>query len=244
MRAAFGLLTALPLHWDPDDVRTAWPWTPLVGLALGVAWLVFHQAFVRLGGPFVAAGGVLLLHLALTGARPLRGLAGVVAAVVDDPGEGRRALPDVGGAAAAVIALVLLTMSSFLIRVDVAPAVLVVVPLVGRAVQVVLLGPDDDVGVRPPVTGQRVAVLLGTALALAVPPAMATLVRPIRLDAPVAGAGYALLGAAALVVALAAGWVARAWLRARLGGLDANGWHAVGAVADLAALGVVASRIS
>jgi cobalamin synthase len=243
VRAPFALLTALPLGWDPDEVADGWTWTPLVGLAIGVAWLLFHQAASRLGGPFVAAAGTLLLHQAMTGARPMRGLAGVVTATLEDPDADRaRGLPDAQGAATAVVTLVLVAMSGFVILVDTAPAVLVLVPLLGRSAQVLLLGEVDvEVGVAAPSPRQRLLVLVGTAAAFAAPPLLALAVRPERLD--VSALRYLMAGALALLVSLAAAAVARAWLRARFGPMDANGWHAVAAVADLAALAAVVGAV-
>lgn len=247
MRAVFSLFTALPIDADPDEIGVGWVGTTVVGLVLGVAWLVFHQAFLRLGGPLVAAGGVLLLHVAVTGGRPWRGIAGVAKAVTatpSDPGSAR-GLPDVGGAAAAVITLMLLIAFSFLIRVDVAPAVMVLVPLVGKSAQALLLGSGDrGVGLMPPTAAQKVMIAVTTGMALAVPAALAPIVRPVRVDPPVAGLlEYILLGVLAVLVTMAVGMLARAWLRARFGQLDANGWHAVGAVTELTALAVVSSRL-
>ena len=244
MRAAFGLLTALPLSWDAEDVGGSWQWTPLVGVVIGVAWLVFHQAFIRIGGPFVAAAGTLLVHQALTGARPLRGLAGVVEAVVGAPGEaGPRARPTTTGAATSAVTLVLLVMIAFTIVLDLAPAVLVIVPLVGRMAQVLLLADDDvGVGIPAPSPAQRGLVVAGGLAALAVPPVLATLVRPVRLDVTVLE--YFVAGVGALVGAVIVTAGARAWLRARLGVLGSDGWHALGAVADLTALAVVVNRIT
>ncbi|MGI9018559.1 MAG: hypothetical protein ACR2HR_15900 [Euzebya sp.] len=246
MRASFGLFTAFPLQWDPDEVAGGWAATSLVGLVLGIGWLMFHQSFVRVGGPFVAAGGVLLLHAALTGARPLRGVAAVAQAVTSpSEGEAGRALPDQQGAGTAVVTLLLLVMSSFLIRVDDAPAVLVLIPLVGRTAQALLLGQGDvEVGLPTPTPLARIAILVGCVAGMCVAPLMATLVRPVRVNPPVAGLELVALGVLALAVALAIGWAWRGWLRVRFGSLDANGWHSIGAVADLAALALVVARIS
>jgi cobalamin synthase len=225
-------------------VGPAWGWTPLVGLALGLGWLLFHQAFVRLGGPFVGATGVLLVHVALTGGHPLRGLAALADELTTDPEDTRRGLPDATGAATAVVTLVLLAMSSFLILLDVAPAALILVPLSGRATQALLLADaDTDVGPAPPSTGQRITILFGTILAMGASPLMSMLVRPVRRNAPVAGLDYVILGLVALAVSLLVGALCRSWLRARFGSTDANAWHAMGAIAELTALAVLATRI-
>ncbi|CAN5190921.1 hypothetical protein BH23ACT9_BH23ACT9_08680 [soil metagenome] len=246
MRAVFGLFTAFPIDSDPADIGAGWLATVLVGLVLGGAWFMVHQIFVRVGGPFVAAGAVLLLHVALTGGRSLRGVAGVSAAITREPDEeGTDGLPGVEGAATAVVVLLLLIASSFLIRVDVAPAVLLMVPLIGKGVQALLLGEDDTgVGVQPPGPGQKVGIAVTTIVGLAAAPALVLLVRPVRLDAPIEGVGYLVLGILALAVTLLVGLLARAWLHARFGSLDADGWHALGAVTELTALAVVATRIS
>lgn len=245
MRAAFGLFTALPIDADPDEAEVGWAWTSLVGLALGVAWLVFHQLGIRVGGPFVAAGVVLLLHVAVTGARSLRGLAAVTVELVrpqEPQGPGR---PDVGGAATAVVTLTLLIASSLLIRVEIAPAVLVLVPLVAKSAQALLLRHSDDhIGVVPPTAGQKALIAATTVVAFGAAPLLATLVRPVRLAGPVEGLGYLAVGVVALVVTVLAGLLARAWLHARFGRMDANAWHALGAVTEVVALAAVTSRIS
>jgi cobalamin synthase len=246
MRAVFGLFMAFPIDHDPDDIGAGWLATGLVGLVLGIGWLVFHQTFMQLGGPFVAAGGVLLVHIALTGGRSLRGLAGVARAVTVPPDRsGRGGLPDVAGGPQAVVAVVLIIASGFLIRVDITPAVLVLVPLAGKAAQAVLLGSDDHaVGVQPPSPAQRIGIVVTSVLAMGVAPGMALLVRPVRPSLPVEGVGYVVLGAAALGAAVIAGLLARSWLRARFGEVDANSWHAIGAATEMTALATVALQVS
>lgn len=245
MRAAFGLFTALPIDADPDDAGVGWGWTPVIGLAMGTAWFVFHQLGVRVAGPFVAAGVVLLLHVAVTGARSLRGMAAVVTALTAEEDHQVPGRPDASGAATAVVTLVLLIASSLLIRVEVAPAVLVMVPLVAKSAQALLLRhADDDIGVVSPTATDKAVIVVTTVLALGAAPLLASLVRPVRVAGPVEGLGYIAIGAIALVITVLVGLVARAWLRARFGRMDANSWHALGAVTEVVALAAITARIS
>jgi cobalamin synthase len=271
MRAAFALFTALPLDADGEQPGVGWVATSLVGLTLGLAWLVFHQLFVRLGGPFVAAGGVLLLHAAVTGARPLRGMAAVAGSLAerdwpyadvqrwaDDGPDGDAeadadthagparplALPAVDGAGTAAVTLLLLAAAALLVRLAELPALLVVVPVAAKSAQALLLRAEDDqVGVDAPTAGQKLALLGLACAATLVAPLTVEAIRPERLDATLMGLQYVAVGIAAIVVALLVGMLVRAWLRARFGVLDADRWHAIGAATELAALATVVSRI-
>lgn len=258
MRAAFGLFTSLPIHADPEEPGVGWIATTLVGLVMGIAWLVFHQLFVRLGGPFVAAGGVLLLHVALTGARPMRGMAGVAHALVEtewrDP-DGDRwdderrparplALPGTEGAVVAVVTLMLLVAASLLVRIAELPALLVVVPIAAKSAQALLLRAQDvEVGVTGPTAGHKVAIAVLAVAGMLASPLMVEVIRPERLDATIMGLGYVGVGIGALVAAVVVGLGVRAWLLARFGALDADGWHAVGAVTEVTALATAVSQI-
>ena len=244
MREAFGVLTALPHTWDRDDVGPGWPAAVVVGIILGTLWLMVQQILSRVGGPFVAAGGLLLVHVVVLGGRPLRGLAAVSEELTALPDRADEARPDTPGADVAVVAVFLVMMSGLATRSADVPAVLFMAPLIGRTVQVVLLQGCREVALPKPSPLQQMAIVVLTIAAFLLAPLLNTLVRPVRENAPLAGLGYVVAGVVALVVAfvICAAW--RGWLRARFGSVDANAWHSIGAVADLSAMAALVGQIS
>ncbi|MEO2104439.1 MAG: hypothetical protein ABGZ36_02235 [Actinomycetota bacterium] len=242
MRAALALFTALPVEWDGDDLDRSWLLAPVVGMLIGLVWFVFHQLTVGLVGPVVAGAFVVAISAALTGSRGFRGLVGLADAMGGAPA-GPGAPPMVGVGALAV-AIVVVVEANLIQRVNLAPAMIVIVPMVARGVQSLLLRAGDDmVGVTPPSPRAKLGIgmiLLGL---LALPIPLQSLVRPERLNGPLDVVGYLTLGVAALVGAFVVGGITRAWTMARFGPLDPRGWHAIGLFAEVAALVVVAVRI-
>ncbi|MEE8602125.1 hypothetical protein [Euzebya tangerina] len=246
MREAFGVLTGLPHEWDHDQIGRGWVWTVAVGVVMGVVWLSVQQVVGRIGGPFVAAGALLLVHVVVLGARPQRGLAAVAEELTEEPDPAvAPSRPDTGGAAAAVVMLVLLMMSGMATFSADVPALLFIAPLIGRSVQVVLLqGCGEDVGLPEPSALQHTAIVALTVAALGLAPVLNTAVRPVRENAQIQGIEYVVAGLIALLVTFVIAIAWRGWLRARFGTVDANAWHSIGAVADLAALLALVGQIN
>ena len=205
MRAALALFTALPVEWDGDDLDRSWLLAPVVGMLIGLVWFVFHQLTVGLVGPVVAGAFVVAISAALTGSRGFGGLVGLADAMGGAPA-GPGAPPMVGVGALAV-AIVVVVEANLIQRVNLAPEMIVIVPMVARGVQSLLLR-------------------AGGLLTLPIP--LQSLVRPERLNGPLDVVGYLTLGVAALIGAFVAGGITRAWTMARFGPLDPRGWHAIG----------------
>ncbi|MCC3764537.1 adenosylcobinamide-GDP ribazoletransferase [Glycomyces sp. TRM65418] len=111
LRDALGFLTVLPLKAGPPT-RGAVVLFPAAGLVIGLAWTGAAWLGLHIGGPLVAAGLVLLIDFALTGALHLDGLADTADGLASHrpPEEAREVMKDprVGAVGAAALGTVLL----------------------------------------------------------------------------------------------------------------------------------------
>jgi adenosylcobinamide-GDP ribazoletransferase len=113
---AFSLFSTLPLprpEWNPGNLRHVLAAFPLVGLAIGLAILLWFLAADGLGlGPVLLAAGATALPVVLTGGLHLDGLADTVDALACPGGPGRRREvlrdPHVGAFAVLALSLYLL----------------------------------------------------------------------------------------------------------------------------------------
>ena len=261
---ALQLLTRLPVG-DPmesdRDVADSVAWYAVVGALVGglsgFVWWMAALALPTRAAAVLAVGATVML----TGALHEDGLADTADGLFGGrtPADRLRIMKDSATGAYGVLALVLIVLlrvnllavaivvvveANLIQRVNLAPEMIVIVPMVARGVQSLLLRAGDDmVGVTPPSPRAKLGIgiiLLGL---LTLPIPLQSLVRPERLNGPLDVVGYLTLGVAALIGAFVAGGITRAWTMARFGPLDPRGWHAIGLFAEVAALVVVAVRI-
>lgn len=238
MRDALGFLTVLPFGREGPPTRWGLLAFPLIGALLGGAWALTAWSIDPLTGPLVAAAGVLVVDLLLTGGLHLDAVADVADAVGSRTrGDAAREIladPAIGAIGAAGLGSVLLLRFAVLAAViPHAPVALLGAPAAGRAAMVWATG-------RMPHGPGSLGSPLHTAASR--PVAMVAAVTAGAIGGLAAGSVTTGVATLALVVITASG--ASAWWRRRYGFPSGDAIGATGSAAETLVLVVLAIQVS
>lgn len=238
LRAAIGCLTIVPvgcpLAVEGRELGRSLVWFPVVGLGLGGILVGMYQLVGLRFPPLVAAVAVVAVLAWLTGAMHLDGVADCCDALAGArTPEARWALmkdPHVGAAAVAGVTCLLLAKVAVIASLPPPAAwrALLLMPVLGRAVMVALIGTlpyaRTDEGLATPFVAHRTVTAVGGALGITAAVAWGVLGPP----------ALGLLGGIALLVA-----VSRLVARRSFGGVTGDVLGAAGEAAEVATVALL-----
>ena len=224
LRAAFRLLTIVPLRWDPREAELqparSTLWFPLVGLALGI---LLYAIMLLPVGALPRAAVCLVIWIALSGGLHEDGLMDCADAAFAPVDAAKRAAirKDAHVGAHAVTVVVLLTLVRFAALTEAGAPAVVLAPVVGRWSMALTLAlfeahPTSTLGAAFAGTARARAV---SAFAFAIVLMLAVWQRDPRFVTATAVALVAALGCAR-------------WLARRFGGASGDVHGAAGVVAE------------